>query len=514
VTVQENTATSQDQDLIARLREFVPEAMRATGTPGLNIALARHNEVIWEEGFGYADLTSYAPMTSQTVTRAGSMTKLYTTVAVLQLMELGLVALHDPVQKHLNGIPVVNPRGERDVTVYDLLTFRSGLATDVTDCTIAPPVSLREHIERGYAIGSTIQEYGHTIPRWTAKVGEVYQYSNFGAATLGLLVQERNPDGLSFDEYVKRHVIEPLGMRSTYLPPVQDGTHVPEEVLQRISTGYARFGNVYVPSPTIFPASYPASGLLTIPGDHVKLLLALMAGGRLNGQQILRPDTASLMLTPQMPVNHGNLPTSGDLWWTGLNNIMHNVNREDFHFGYGGGHVWGWWNESRAYPEQDFALVVATNKMDMMLWHNPAIQAAPALISEFVSGYLADPRAGRAEGGSQPYEWKMSYALGLMMIERLAGFLGLDSGIDDAMIQRMVDGTRAWGAELEDSWDPDGFLAAAADLADVRMTVPAIREFMASEALRVPREELKVLSLRLGALEDLPVPLDFWATGA
>jgi CubicO group peptidase (beta-lactamase class C family) len=76
-----------DVRLINDLRRFIPEKMREYGTPGANLALARHRIVIWEAGFGYSDLTSKALMTPQSVFHAGSISKTYTATAVMQLVE-------------------------------------------------------------------------------------------------------------------------------------------------------------------------------------------------------------------------------------------------------------------------------------------------------------------------------------------------------------------------------------------------------------------------------------------
>src|SRR5436190_15916498 len=131
------------------LDEVVPELLRMTGTPGLSIAVGHRGGMVLARAYGLADRDARVAMTPEAVFPAGSMTKLYTAVAVLQLVEQGVVGLHDPVSAH--GIACVNPLGEREVTVYDLLTFRSGLATDTTACSLDVPPPLAEHVERSLA---------------------------------------------------------------------------------------------------------------------------------------------------------------------------------------------------------------------------------------------------------------------------------------------------------------------------------------------------------------------------
>jgi CubicO group peptidase (beta-lactamase class C family) len=261
------------------LEEYIPEAMTVTGTPGLNVALAVQGKPIWERGFGYADLHRREPMRADTVTRAGSMAKLYTATAVMQLVEERLVGLYDPISRYFNDFDVTNPLGEREVTPYDLLTFRSGLARDTCDASLTRPPPLGQHLAHGYA-SPVLQEYGKTIPRWSTKVGEAYQYSNFGIATLGYLVEVTNRESLSFSAYVHRRIIDPLGMTSTVLPPSMESLPRGDARLHRLSTGYAKLGNLYVEAPLMESAAFPCSGLLTTPADHLRLLMALLDGGR------------------------------------------------------------------------------------------------------------------------------------------------------------------------------------------------------------------------------------------
>ena len=75
-------------------------------------------------------------------------------------------------------------------------------------------------------------------------------------ATLGALVEVVHPEGLSFSDHVQRHIMDPLGMSSSQFPSVQDEKHVKPEIFERFSTGYARFGRVYLPTPTVHFADY------------------------------------------------------------------------------------------------------------------------------------------------------------------------------------------------------------------------------------------------------------------
>lgn len=198
-------------------------------------------------------------MTPRTAFHSGSMGKVYTATAVMQLVEQGVMSLDEPINHYLRDFQITNPLGDRGVTLRDLLTHRSGLAGNAAGSDYLPPKPLAQHVKETYARG-TFKEYSK--PLWSAKVGEKPQYSNLGLATLGYLVEVTNPERLTFSQYVQKHIIDPLGMTSTQYPPVQDAEHVRPEIYSAMSKGYARFGPVHLPTPAIYfadPRLAPAS---------------------------------------------------------------------------------------------------------------------------------------------------------------------------------------------------------------------------------------------------------------
>jgi CubicO group peptidase (beta-lactamase class C family) len=190
------------------------------------------------------------------------MGKLYTATAVMQLVEQGRIGLHDPLNAHLRDLRIVNPLGERDVTVYDLLTHRAGLTGDGASSDYARPLPLAEHIA-DEARRPTLREEARTKPRWSARVGARYEYSNFGLALLGYLVEVTNPEGLAFCDYVQRHVFDPLGMTSTQFPAFSDIGGIRPDLVERMAAGYAGFGPLFLPTPPIILGDYPAGTSVT-----------------------------------------------------------------------------------------------------------------------------------------------------------------------------------------------------------------------------------------------------------
>jgi CubicO group peptidase (beta-lactamase class C family) len=489
------SAQTNDEDarLIAATRQFTHDVMQAYGVRGVQIAIARHGTVIWEDGIGYANLADKTPMTAQTVFSAGSMTKTYTATAVMQLVEQGVLALDEPINTYLRrngGFTVVNPLGAREITVRDLMTHRSGLTSDAGGSELDAPLPLGTYLREEYARPMLVVYTSSSLPLWSAKVGEKYQYSNLGVGTLGYLVEITNPEHLSFEAYVQRHIFEPLGMHSSQLPAIRDSAHLRPDIARRFAMGYAKLGAIDLPSPQINLSAYPAGTLVTTAGDHIRLLLAYLNDGSYAGRRILRPETVKLMLT------EGQSPSTGLIW------RLWNVGKPDFGFGHGGAYMYGWRNEFRAYPGLDVAVVVATNQWDMM---SPSYGPAYAAILDFVVSWIEHEHSGlRHPQPEATWAWKCSYVIGLVWVDQIMGGLGVRTPLTTQSIDAAARGAqvRTTSQGGEPMWDERGFRAGVDDLRHVAMQPDSIRAFLRSDRVRVWPEELNLIYGALGGPRD------------
>jgi CubicO group peptidase (beta-lactamase class C family) len=496
---------SATRDVVAALPELIEHAMAVSATPGLNIAIAHRGELVYEDAFGHADLAAGTPMRTDTVTQSGSITKLYTAVALMQLVEQGRADVYAPVNRYLTDVRLVNPLGERDITIYDLLTFRSGLATDTNYAQLYAPRPLGDFLADELAATSQ-PGYDRHLARWCAKVGERWEYSNLGLAIAGRLVELLNGDGLSFGAYVEAHILAPLGMRSSLAPAVQDAAHAGQELLDRRSTGYALFGRTHVPAPLVQSPLTPAVGLLTTPGDHIRLLMALLGGGRHGDARILAPETVRFMLSPHVTVGTDQL----DCRHNGIVFELGKWGTRTAHFGRTGVHTFGWLNLGRGYPHLDLAICVFTNRWDIRRWYNPDATMAPGAIAQFVAARMAAPGdGGMPVRAPRTRAWKTSYAIGLAVVERLAGLLELDAGTIPATVRLMADGAREQAGAGE--WDADGFSHGVADMLGVPMAPEAIRRVLASDHLAVSPEDLRLVWLGFSGRAQVPMPVGHWA---
>ncbi|MFN0181122.1 MAG: serine hydrolase domain-containing protein [Gemmatimonadales bacterium] len=503
LAAQGDTASS-DARLIAALKADIPEILRLVGTPGLNLAIARRGQVIWEEGFGFADLERRSPMTAGTVTHSGSMGKTYTAIAVMQLVERGLLELDAPVNRYLADWKIVNPLGGREVTVRDLLTHRSGLASNAAWSVLRSPAPLAAHLPRAYARERNDFYGGSLIPTWTAKAGEKYQYSNLGIATLGYLVEVANPDRLSFSAYVQRHLIDPLGMTSTQFPPVQDSAHIRPEIWARMSRGYSGLGTVRIPTTTIYFEDHPAGTVVTTPGDHIRVLLAMMGGGRYRGHQLLQPTTVEQMLTPYVEAGaDAEFPKAG----VGLVWNLTEWGKPQRSFGHAGAHMWGWTNHYVAYPGLDVALAIFMNQWALPNDGQGGRYREASLIINFVRSWVERERAGTLRAvPPRSWAWKVAYVQGLIVVESNAA-LGIREPVSAATVEMMVRGAAPRNDRPGSvSWDADGFRAGLTDMAAAELTPAGIAAFLKSDRLKILPEELPLIALELGGLGNLVAP--------
>jgi D-alanyl-D-alanine carboxypeptidase len=245
---------------LAALRDHAEERARADEFAGA-VLVARHGKVLLQDAWGRADCKAGTANTPTTRFRIGSMNKMFTAVATLQLVEAHKLALDDPIGKHLPGYP--NKEVAAKVTVRHLLTHTGGTGDIFGPEFDQHRLQLREH--RDY-----LKLYGSR--GLTHEPGTRFEYSNYGFVLLGALIE--HVSGMSYYDYVDRHVFRPAGMRSTgSLPETVD---VPDRAV-----GYLRPspGGPWVPNTDTLPwRGTAAGGGYSTVGDLLRFAQALGSG--------------------------------------------------------------------------------------------------------------------------------------------------------------------------------------------------------------------------------------------
>jgi D-alanyl-D-alanine carboxypeptidase len=247
-------------DAVAALRDHAEQRARADEFAGA-VLVARHGKVLLQHAWGRADRTAGTANTPATRFRIGSMNKMFTAVATLQLVEAGKLTLDDPIGKHLRDYP--NKQVAAKVTVRHLLTHTGGTGDIFGPEFDQHRLKLREH--RDY-----LNLYGSRGPAY--EPGARFEYSNYGFILLGALIERVS--GVSYDDYVRDHVFRRAGMTATGSLP--ESVHVPGRAV-----GYMRPfpDGAWEPNTDTLPwRGTAAGGGYSTVGDLLRFAEALRAG--------------------------------------------------------------------------------------------------------------------------------------------------------------------------------------------------------------------------------------------
>ncbi len=274
-----------------KLETYVERTMRATGVPGMAIAIVKDGAVVLERGYGVADVEQQRPVTPDTLFLIASVSKTVTGVALMKLWEQGKVDLDDPINDHL-PFAVVNPFfPDRPITVRMLLTHSSSIR-DNTDVLLKvsvegqTDVTLAEFIRDYFAPGGRYYAANLNFSASDAP-GDAWSYSNTATALLGYLVQQVS--GRSFEHVTRDEIFLPLGMTESSWHLVDldpDHLAVPYEA--------TRDGGFRALAQTTCP-DFPDGNLRTSAHQLARFLLMFMNGGSLDGTRVLKRATVNAM---------------------------------------------------------------------------------------------------------------------------------------------------------------------------------------------------------------------------
>lgn len=256
---------------------------------GLAIGVVRDGALEYFHGHGVADIGSGAPVDEDTVFRVASITKTFTGIAVMQLVEQGLVGLDAPATEYLRSYRLVPAKsGWCPPTVRQLLTHTAGIAEVVPPSGVFRP-DFGESVEAERPLPALAEYYRGRL-RVDAEPGTRFAYGNHGFATLGQIVEDVS--GKPLDRYFREHIFEPLGMTDSDLLRS-------EKVRSRLATGYTlgSRGPKAVAEREMVTAG--AASIYSTPRDMARYLAALLGeGGNAHGR-ILGPATLATMFAPQ-----------------------------------------------------------------------------------------------------------------------------------------------------------------------------------------------------------------------
>jgi CubicO group peptidase (beta-lactamase class C family) len=266
----------------------VTPQMQRLSIAGAVVVVVKDGAVALAKGYGFADIAARRPMTADdTLVHVGSISKLFTGIAVMQLVERGVLDLGRDVNEYLD-FRIATPPGGVPVTLRLLLTHRAGFEEHGKDLfSRGPaPVPLGTWLERSQ-------------PRRLFPGGDVSAYSNYGAALAGYVVERAS--GVPFAVYVRERILRPLGMdHTTFEQPL------PPSLAPLMAKSYRDNNAVALPFVEVIHAA-PAGALAATGADMGRFMLALFGGGTLEGQQVLGAATLAQMMAPVVVTPTGSM---------------------------------------------------------------------------------------------------------------------------------------------------------------------------------------------------------------
>ena len=322
-------------DLESFFDNFFDQSMEELNIPGAAVVVVKDGEILFSEGYGFADLERQIPVDpAQTVMRVGSVSKLFTATAAMQLVEQGLLDLNTDVNVYLTALQIPQDYSE-PVTLHQLLTHTAGFE-DRFIGTIAPSpeelLPLGEYLEAN-------------VPKRVLEPGSVHSYSNYSFALAGQLVEEVT--GTPFSQYVDENILQPLGMsRSTFEQPL------PPELAKDFAVGYFVTDGTYEPGDFVYLQEPPEGAMSSTAEDMARFMIAHLQNGRYEDVRILEEDTARQMHEQQF-THDPQLPGLGysfkERFVNGERLIGH------------GGDIGTYSSQMILHPEDDLGLFVVYN---------------------------------------------------------------------------------------------------------------------------------------------------------
>jgi len=257
-------------------RSLIRHEMDRNAIAGLSIALVDDQRVVWAEGFGHADKAAGRPATAETLYRVGSISKLFTAAAAMQLAERGKLALDRPLVEALPEFTIRSRfKSAAPITPRNILTHHAGLPRDHSKGMFTrdpePFTALVHHVQASEAV----------FPP-----NLLFSYSNIGITLLGHAIQKAS--GMPFADYLQQSLLDPLGMRNAHF-----ATGIASSGL--MAKPYRRGEAVQEPA----LRDVPAGGLTASVLDLSRFLSMIFAEGRAGDLQVLKPESVREMLRPQ-----------------------------------------------------------------------------------------------------------------------------------------------------------------------------------------------------------------------
>ena len=271
-----------DSSSYEEIDAYIEKQLDALNIPGASLAIIEGDQIVHVKGFGVSGPDGKAP-TPQTPFVICSLTKSFTALAVMQLVEAGKIDLDAPVQRYLPWFTLADPQAAAQITVRHLLNQTSGLSFASGSMVLANWDDSPDANEKQARELATFKS--------TRPVGSAFEYSNVNYNLLGLIIEAAS--GETYEGYIQNHIFTPLDMSHSYTS--QAAAKQNDLAVGHISW----FGfPIAVPDLPRPRGSLPSGQLISTTEDMAHYLIAQLNGGRYGEVQILSPEGIAEMHSP------------------------------------------------------------------------------------------------------------------------------------------------------------------------------------------------------------------------
>jgi CubicO group peptidase (beta-lactamase class C family) len=233
---------------------IIEAQMQKHALPGVAIAIIDGDQVVYTQGYGFADHSQ--PMTPQTQMFIGSQSKSFTALAIAQLADQGLIDLDAPVQAYIPWFRVADQEASAKITIRHLLNHSSGLSDAGFPTVLSPNTSLEKSIR---ALESA---------QLTAPIGSAFQYFNMGYSVLAYLVETTSDQ--AYADYIRDYILAPLDMDNSTAEP---------KSAHAIAQGYTRMFGFNFPMSQLIPEYGVGAGYMVSTADDLAKYAIVMMNG-------------------------------------------------------------------------------------------------------------------------------------------------------------------------------------------------------------------------------------------
>jgi len=321
-----------DPKLVASILDTViAKRMERRNIPGFAISIVKDGKLVFSKGYGFSDLEIKTPVTAdKTIFRIGSVTKVFTAVAMLQLVDEGKIKYNDDVNKYLNDKIIY--KNNIPVTLHHLLSHSEGFReipgrkTSSADKILPMNVFLKDRIVQDHASG------------------EIGMYGTYGIALSGLLLE--NISGVPYREFIQKKIFDPLEMDRS------NATDVLVENRKDLAVGYGFTNGKFRKMDFEYYHTYPASDINSPSNNMSNFLLMMLSDGKFKGRTVLKPESVRKMQSTQFR----NDPRLVGYTY-GLFESTINATRSYYH----GGVMDGYASLMYLFPERNMGVFMACN---------------------------------------------------------------------------------------------------------------------------------------------------------